>query len=218
MDLEQRASEIPCVFWLEPSHLHFHKDKKVEIKVHWGKLMQREPKESVPTMQAKVICPDGTLMEATIFQENTGLMISFFAKEEGLYTIIWEGKDEGILRAYQARVDVAVGHHVHGVPAPVSPKGLDLYALKHTAYTLDSKIILKVLYQGVPLSQAKVYGMPHLRPGEWPQLSGETNQEGEVMFTFPDIGHWMFMVCHTLGPSDLGGLQVATLVVPGVRN
>ncbi|GBF33612.1 hypothetical protein DCCM_2718 [Desulfocucumis palustris] len=218
--------------WLEPSHLHFHSGGMADVRAYWGRMMQREGRGEPDKWRAVVVDPAGNRAGAAIEQgEGPYHVLGFQAEQEGLYTVVLENSpgisgtmpEENCLRHLQwARLDVPVGHHVHGTPPAAIGDGLDIVPGHFLEYMPGDKINLTVLYKGEPLPGAEVKATNHLFTGTGYPLSGITGPRGEVSLTFNAKGHWMFIVTHT-DHSDRkageyhGTVYTTTLVVPGVR-
>lgn len=231
--------------WLEPESLHYHAGI-VRVRALWGYMMQREGTADTGGWDCYALGPAGTVLEADIApNEGNYHNVAFFAGGEGLYNLVlendagiycrlpgggWSGEDPGqapgaleCARFFQrSRLPVPVGHHVHGPLDSVSAGGLDVFSREFGEYRPGDGIVIKVYYRGRPLPGADLKATYHLFAGSEYPWQGKTGKDGEVYFTFPEKGHWMF-TCTFAGGEERGEgrysktVYTANFVVAGVR-
>lgn len=231
--------------WLEPESLHYHTGV-VRVRALWGYMMQREGTSDIQGWDCYALDPGGAVLEADIAPgEGNYHNVAFFAGGEGLYNLVLEN-DAGIycrfpggewsrvsagdnpgglecVRFFQrSRLPVPVGHHVHGPLISTSTGGLDIFSPEFREYRPGDGIQIKVYYRGRPLPGADLKATYHLYTGAGYPWQGKTGEEGEVYFTLPEKGHWMF-TCTIEDPGDQEpgryGKTVYTtnFVIAGVR-
>ncbi len=231
--------------WLEPESLHYHAGI-VRVRALWGYMMQREGTPDIGGWDCYALDPAGTILEADIAQgEGNHHNVAFFAGGEGLYNLVLEnsagiycrlpgggwsrgdaGENPGALECsrfiQRSRLPVPVGHHVHGPLGGVCPGGLDVFSREFREYRPGDGIVINVYYRGRPLAGADLKATCHLFTGSGYPWQGKTGEDGEVYFTFPEKGHWMFTCTFEDRDDGVPGrfsktVHTANFVVSGVR-
>ncbi len=232
--------------WIEPESLHYHAGSVVRARALWGCMMRRDGEADTGGWNAYALDPGGAVLEADIARGEGNLYkVAFFSGGEGLYNLVLENK-AGIYcrlpggewtrgprdscpgavesaRFFQrARIPVPVGHHIRGRLESVSAFGLDVFSREFGEYRRGDSIVIKVFYNGRPLPGADLKAACHLFSGTEYPWRGRTSKDGEVSFTFPERGHWMF-TCTLDDGQDGGGagygrtVYTSNFVVAGVR-
>jgi len=214
--LEQNLPEM----WLEPYHLHYHRDETVSVKLLQGYGMKKSQGDNNNySPSGTVIGPAGEMISCRFERENANMHYNlvFDSGAEGIYTVLVKSEhscsaEEQNLLFQWARILVPVGHHVHGIGHMIN-KGMEINPAGEGHYKPGDEIDLTVLFNGVPLADIEVMATYHLYEGSGYPHNALTNARGEVRFTINSPGHWMFRAQAVSN----GNVHVATLVVPGVR-
>lgn len=231
--------------WLEPESLHYHAGI-VQVRALWGRMMQREGSADIWGWTCYALDPSGALLDADVAPgEGNFHKVAFFSQREGLYSLVvenhagvysmlsggvWEkgslsshaGAQEAVRYLQRARISVPVGHHVHGPLSSLAAGGLDVFCGEFKEYRLGDSIAVRVFYDGRPLPGAELNATYHLYTGTGYPWRGNAGENGEITFTFPEKGHWMFTCSYTDNRQNEEGeynrtVHTSTFVVAGVR-
>jgi uncharacterized GH25 family protein len=222
--------------WLEPVQLHFHHGDQVKVKVLWGLGMKSDDLSDCGQWKGTVVDPAGAQVPAQIVRNENGPgnLLVFNSGPEGIYTVQVENdaglfyragdgswskvennrsnERDGLRFKQWARLLVPVGHHVHGKGLPLN-RGLEIIPEEFGDFHPGDFIGLSVLYEGQPLTGARVRATYHLYEGIGFPHTFTTNEYGQFEFKFDARGHWMFQADSRAGDME----HIATLVIPGVR-
>lgn len=224
-------NDIQCVtggyaVWLEPEHLHYHAGI-VQARALWGPPMRGEVGAGIKGWYAYALAPDGSVLDSDIaggggedYQK-----VAFFAGSEGLYHLVLEneaGIYSGARYFQRARLPVPVGHHIHSPVKSLGTEGLDLFCEEYRDYRMGDSISIVVLYNGKPLSGARLEATYHLYEGERMLWQDTAGADGRVSFVLSGKGHWLFACTHPDRFLKLEGryertVFTSTFVVAGVR-
>ncbi|WP_165608385.1 DUF4198 domain-containing protein [Desulfoscipio geothermicus] len=199
--------------WLEPTHLHFHRGDKVELKVLRGYAMQKAEMDGSEHLRGVAVNPEGAEIPVQISRGVDGAydILVFNSGAEGIYTVqVENGPGPG--KDYYARVLVPIGHHVHGAGKAMN-RGLEIVPETYGTFHPGEAVDLTVLYGGKPAAGAQVWATYHLNEESGFSHTLQADEKGKVRFVFDAKGHWLFQT-HV---NDNGTDHIATLVVPGVR-
>lgn len=203
--------------WLEPIHLHFHHGDSIEVKLAWGHAMKSMQAGGPKNLKAVVVDPAGRESAAKIIRENENMYFRLVAESglEGIYIVQAENCDmnsEQVRTCQWARLQVPVGHHVHGT-GRVTNRGLEIVPGEYHEFHPGDEIELTVMLHGKPVPGVQVQATHHLYEGEGFLHHTNTDEQGKARFTFDARGHWLFQVSKTENDTA----NIATLVISGVR-
>lgn len=238
--------------WVLPEGSHAHEGREARCRVFYGHAGRPDGLADLSRLSAWVVAPAGKRLSLPVEAgDNTFHLLRFTPDREGFWPVTVEcdvgpvvitkdgfyrrgsrqdypdAREAGYYYQY-TKTYVQVGHFCADCGEITHPP--ECLRLDHdlemvvppNIYRVGDELVLEVRYRGRPLPGAIVKATWSLREEEDWGLVKNTDDTGQVRFTFHQPGHWLFYTQHpdeTLGREGEYDKRVysATLSFYGVR-
>ncbi len=195
--------------WLEHEYEHTHIGERVECKICLGDKMKvdvagaRKILSNRDRVRSFIFDPANKRHNLDIKRVGGCLATSFIPKIAGYHTVVAE-YDIGVLNLshpgwegpkyfYQyAKTITPIGHEFKGYHL-ITGQGLEIVPLEMKQYFVWDEVVLSVLYDGLPLSDATLSATCS-KGGDDRSIEKKTNADGMVTIELVKQGNWMFLV------------------------
>jgi len=195
--------------WLEHEYRHKHIGKRAECKICLGHKMKidvagaKKLLSNMDRVKSLIFDPLNKKHNLDVERRENCLATSFIPEVAGYHTVVAE-YDIGVLDLshpgwegpkyfYQyAKTIIPIGHEFQEYNL-IAGQGLEIIPLDMKQYFVGDEVVLSVLYDGLPLSDATL-SATCIKDGDDHSIEKKTDDDGMVKIDLVKQGNWMFLV------------------------